>query len=380
MTAGKRSRTGSELDSGAEGVAADPPLSPVTALYLLLRCGSCRYAGYYLLPVVPAAVLSAHAAWPEVAAVAVFAVMLTFAGEIANRVADEPEDRTNQTVRTALCERIGYRRLRRVSWALWALILLPVGALMVMVPSAHMALVLMAYMFIGFNYSYGLHLKRRPVPALISLTQPFAGPLLMGLSVDPSAGWISAAEVTFFLVLSAVPFGLVGMKDLTDVRGDEAVGYRSLWIRAAARWPWILGVVAATLPAAVTAVGVAVDLLPARMLALLALWPVSTALVLAGSRARHDDRRWAARELMYYVLLVHAVIGVLLFYPARVTVLTTIGCVGYWLLASNWLHWRPTISLADVAAGLAAAVGPPPARSSGDAAPRVASTDLGNPP
>jgi 4-hydroxybenzoate polyprenyltransferase len=322
---------------------------PAETAGLLLRCGSCRYAGWYLLAYLePAAHVVPRPAPVVVLCGAAYVVVLGLAGELSNRYADQTEDRINNPERTALCDALGYRRIRAAAVVCWIVLVAVSGALVALRPSVHLAAVLLVYGTLGYAYSFGPRIKRRPLLAVLTLTQPFTAPFLVALALAQSERWLSPGTALVAVILAALPLGVIGMKDLTDVHGDRAIGYRSLWIRLASAVPRALPALTASLPAALVVVGVLAGLVPARMALALALSPLVMALVAAGARATGAADQWAAREAMYYLLFLFAATTFVLFYASWAAVVVAVATAGYWIVASRTLHWRRTIGRADL--------------------------------
>src|SRR5438309_2973022 len=135
---------GPDVDETDIGLTADLEQQPMSRLLALLRCGSCRFAAFYFLSFYVAILDSGHGGWRWLLFSALIWLLHSLGTELVNRVSDQTEDRINRPERTALCDLIGYSRLRLVSWIIWSVVAaidliwvvskpnLVVGALLVM--------------------------------------------------------------------------------------------------------------------------------------------------------------------------------------------------------------------------------------------------------
>src|SRR5213083_1997669 len=89
---------------------------PMSRLLALLRCGSCRFAAFYFLSFYIAILDSGHGGWRWLLFSALIWLLHSLGTELVNRVSDETEDRINRPERTAMCDLIGYPRIRLLSW------------------------------------------------------------------------------------------------------------------------------------------------------------------------------------------------------------------------------------------------------------------------
>lgn len=328
-----------------------PPLSVA-----LLRCTSCRFTAIYFLPFFGALVGGGLGtiSW------AAFGCLLWFAHstgtEAVNRLSDRREDGVNRPERTALCEQVGWGRVRIVALAAWALVgILDVGALSVR-RSVPLAVLLVLGVVAAVGYSYGLRLGRRGYVSLFVLTFPFGGTFMIGWTLaHPILDAPALRDLVFLagplLVVAAASLAtLAGVKDLTDVAGDEAAGYHSAWIRflRTHRAPVVFAVVSA--PYLLLVLLLAAGAVPARDWAVLALLPAVLALARCFTRSRSHTEHMAAREVFYLYWLALESVAMWCYAPQAQTVVAAGAAAVWWLLATRYLHWHAGIDRALLAA------------------------------
>jgi 4-hydroxybenzoate polyprenyltransferase len=344
----------------------------------LLRCTSCRFTAIYFVPFFGALAERGLGTvlWGA------FGCLLWFAHstgtEAVNRLSDRTEDAINRPERTALCERVGFDRLRAVAVLAWAVVgVLDVGALAAR-RSVTLAVLLLLGAIAAVGYSYGLRLGRRGYVSLFVLTFPFGGTFLIGWAL---AHPVLDGPATRDLLLLAGPLLLVGgfsiamlagVKDMTDVTGDVAAGYRSVWVEfvrthrgwavfAVVTWPYLL---LAALAATVAP----------RYWPMFALAPVVLVLALCITRSRTASEHMAVRELLYLYWLAMECVGLWCYAPRPETAAAALAAAAWWLFATRFLHWSPGLdrawltTLGDLVAGRRATV--PEPREGLPAAPR----------
>jgi 4-hydroxybenzoate polyprenyltransferase len=301
----------------------------------LLRVGSVRFSVYYFLPFYAPLVAAGKTGPAVLLGAALLCVLVCLGIELLNRYTDRVEDAINQPERTALCEAVGFDRIRNVAVAIFVA-LVPLGLLWYALWGTRQLFVLHAAVWlVAWSYSYGLRIKTRPLGSPLVLTLvpllPFASSWAMSF---PLADLPPA-----FLVAPAFLISVVGAKDLTDVAGDERVGYRSLfvrWLRSHGRRAALL-----SLPYGTAAVLVAAGSAPRRLLWFLAGAPFSAAFLVAVRRARTREELAAVREVAYHGYLAALSAVLLLTFPSAELALVVAGGAGAWLLATRFLHWVP---------------------------------------
>jgi 4-hydroxybenzoate polyprenyltransferase len=301
----------------------------------LLRVGSIRYAALYFAPFYTASAMTGHGGLTAAVVGALFCVVFCLGIELANRCADQVEDRINRPERTALCLALGFHDLLVITVLIFSA-LVPVGVIWFVAYFNTSLFLLQAIIWlIAWNYSYGLRLKGRrfAAPAILSLTflLPFAVAWTMHESIFrlPVAAWV---EPVFII-------SLCGAKDITDVAGDRVRGYRSLFVDLLkSRVPlallaWML------VPYAFTSLLILTGQLSARWWAVLAWMPFSLSMSVAARRAKLAEERAAVRELTYHIWFGIMLTVLFLMCPTgRVLGALTLS-LAFWVFATRRLHW-----------------------------------------
>ena len=271
-----------------------------------------------------------------------FWLVYCLATELLNRVADRVEDEINRVERTALCARVGFDRLRSATIALYGLAVVWAAAWIALAPRLALAALLSAALIISYGYSRGARLKRRRWLGTLALMTPVSLPMLTGWATGTAASDVVAHGAPLALV-AALSFGaLVGIKDLTDVAGDRAIGYSSVWATVAAAGRLVPLVVASALAFVLLAGLVLGGVAPAAFTLLFALAPISGAVVVAAARVASVFERATAREAMYqytalFLALALACQG--LASGSLAALLASALGLSAWVLASRHLHW-----------------------------------------
>ncbi|SDW54395.1 4-hydroxybenzoate polyprenyltransferase [Amycolatopsis xylanica] len=314
----------------------------------LLQIGSIRFTAYYwvtfLLGLGVVGKLSVRAAvlaFP-------FWALYCLCTELVNRIADRREDEVNRPERTALCLALGWRRVGVLAIVLWSALILADIAWLISEPGTPLLFMLVYAAVISLSYSWGLRLKQRPILGQLTLTMPLVMPYLTGIALAGDWRLMAAPGLPGAAILMVLALGLVGIKDITDVEGDRLIGYRSLWVRLAEanrRWMgW-----SATAPLLPLTVLAAVGWMPLRTLTLWLLVPLSWATIAVAARAVGTSVTYAAREVMHchLALCLAAALAITVFTPLAL-VCAALGLL-FWLAASRFAHWGPSLSRNDVA-------------------------------
>lgn len=309
-----------------------------------LQCGSCRFFAYYFVSfALP--LMAQKGSGLLLASGAVYWWCHSLGTELVNRLADREVDVVNRPERTALCEQVGWDRLRAVAVGAWAVVAVIDVAWFVHTPTLALGGMLVAAVLAAVGYSYGPRVKQHAYLSLLELTFTFGGPFLMGwalaggrdlpgIVVDVLTGPFGVLLFLFLFIVT-----LSGLKDLTDVEGDRLIGYVGVWVRLVRRSAVAAGLCLLLVPFAVLPLLVATGQLPVRFLALLAFIPVSLAFGVAVQRGDAHEVAAAARELAYHYWLTVLGVTLLLFHPTRAAAAVVVATGAYWIVASRYLHW-----------------------------------------
>lgn len=272
--------------------------------------------------------------------------------ELLNRWTDQREDRVNNPARTELCDRIGYRDIGILA-AMVFVVLAPIGVVWFALWGNVDVLVLQAICWlVALNYSAGLRFKARRFVVLVILGGTFVLPFIVG--------WVMYAPLSQLppVLLFAPVFvaSLAGIKDITDVSGDVARGYKSLFVELlGAGRGRLLGLLASPYLVLVTMVWA--RWVPERFLVLLAFAPGSLLFSVLVSRAGTAEEKAAVRETMYHFWFAFLVTTLFLIHPVARLAAVLLFASGFWVVATRWLHWRRGLDAAH-ARMLAAILGP----------------------
>lgn len=325
-------------------------------LRALLRCASCRFGALYYVPFCAGMAAAGTLTVATALLGAVFWLALGLAIEVTNRLADRVEDAVNRPERTALCARVGWRRLARVQLVLWGTVALMAAAWIALAANATLLLLIAVGAGFGIAYSRGPRLARRRALVFVVLSGTFVGPFCVGFLAGDPLGAASAAGfadlgrfVPLFWVLTFFISSLAGVKDITDREGDGAIGYDSLFVAFVERHGAAALTALAAVPFVALAAFVASGLLPLRALALLVFLPLGVAVALAvrGARDRPADQL-LVREALYQHWLAFTTATLLVCFPSVGLAAALAGAWLWWLLASRFLHWSASLRLADV--------------------------------
>jgi 4-hydroxybenzoate polyprenyltransferase len=311
----------------------------------LLRCTSCRFASFYFIPFLGglAGAGEGRASW--VLPGAIFWLSLSVGTEAVNRLSDRTEDEINRPERTAICHECGFRLILRTAIAAWLVAGGLAVAALVARPGLPLAVLLVLGALSAVGYSYGPKLSRHRYASLVVLTFPFGGTFLIGWAIGhPMTDSAALRDLLLHAGPVAVAGGLsigalAGIKDLTDVPGDAAVGSRALWVSVIRDHTGRMAVALAAAPFAIMVAFVAGGLLTMRFLALLCLLPLATMVACGAGRAQTPPQLLATRELFYQYWIVLESVAMILYAPQLTTVLGTLAAVVWWVIASRYLHW-----------------------------------------
>lgn len=319
-----------------------------------LRCGSSRFAVLYFLPYFAAMSGSGRVSWGWVALGAGYWFLHSMGTELLNRCSDRTEDAINRPERTALCERIGFGRLREVAIVSWIAVVMLDIVFVVLRPSILLAILLLLAGLSAVGYSYGPRLARNRYVAPIVLTFHFGGTFMIGWvlghpALDESA-WrdFGTHALPFFVVSCATLLALGGAKDLTDMVGDQVVGYRSAWLALVRKHESWLTLTLVSSTFVMTSIFVVIGSYPRRFLVLFALAPLALALYRCLRFATSSAERHVTREFFYHYWMAYLVVAVPSYAPDTETFIVVAGSLAYWILTTQFLHWSPGVRLAEV--------------------------------
>lgn len=329
-----------EADSGRLNYAGSSRVSRVRSF---LQCTSCRYTSYYFLAFCCG--LGSHLQISWIAFGIVYWFVHSSTTEALNRVADRAIDVVNRPERTALCEQIGYGRMRVIAYSGYVLLILLGGVWIAWVPTVLVILLLLLSDFIVYNYSLGLRLSRRRYGSVVVLAFPFVGPFAGGWAM---AHRVLNATAWHEFVGHSLPVLITGglmlaslswVKDVTDMIGDRLIGFRSGWVALVRGKVAVIGAIIASVPFGVLAILVALGGLPLRYLVMLGFLPVAILLANGTRLAAASTEQMAVRELFYNYWMVALAVLAMLTIGAAAGVVVAVASFLYWRLATAFLHW-----------------------------------------
>jgi 4-hydroxybenzoate polyprenyltransferase len=317
-----------------------------------MRCSSCRFAAFYFLSFYIALLDTGNGEWYWVIFSAFFWLLHSTGTELTNRLSDQVEDRINRKERTFLCDKVGFSLIQKLSIIIWSIIIIVDIVWLLRYPNPNLAVLLILGLLAGINYSYGMRFKTKRYLSLFALTFPFGGPFLIGWSVyNPLP---AAAENLTALVYRGGPVifligifiaSLAGVKDITDVSGDERVGYQSLWVSLVRQHATKIIICIVTAPFLCLLLMLYTQVLPLRFAGLLIFMPVSLILAFCVSVARENEHQQALRELFYHYWFVFLSSALFLYVFTEAAFWTIFGTSCYWIFTSQYLHWSSGIRL-----------------------------------
>ncbi|MFY9553440.1 MAG: UbiA family prenyltransferase [Blastocatellia bacterium] len=341
-----------DVDKRDIGPIGNLELPTMSRLLALLRCGSCRFAAFYFLSFYVAILDSGHGGWGWLLFSALIWLLHSLGTELVNRVSDETEDRINRPERTAMCDLIGYPRLRLLSWIIWSVVAAIDLIWVISKPNPVVGVLLALAFMSGVNYSYGARFKERRYLSLLALTFPFAGPFLVGWFVyhpileSPDSLHILVGRVVPFVTIMGLLIGsIASAKDITDIRGDEMVGYLSVAVSLIRKNAVLVILGMVSIPFLAIGLSVSSGLLPFRFSWLLFFMPVSLLGALCINAATGEMELMAVKEAVYHYWFVLLAVSLYLYLPAGSTLLVIFGTAVYWFIGSQYLHWTDGIRI-----------------------------------
>lgn len=316
---------------GATGLSA----TSAHPMLALLRVGSVRYSAFYFVSYYGGIAAAGHGSLVWIAVAWFFCIVVCLGVELQNRYTDQVEDRINNPARTALCERVGYRRIKRLANVIWVF-LVPLGVVWSwMWSNPQMLCLQLTVVFLAINYSSGLRLKTKRYTVYLALSATFLLPYFVGWGMFESFWRIP-------LQLLLVPLFIVsiaGMKDLTDLAGDRVIGYRSAFAALVTqnKGRRLLALVLA--PHVALTLAVALGPTPARALVSLIFLPVSLLLAKLAPAAMSGGKPAVLREAMYHVWFAYISLALVLSRPTLEMFGGVLSAAAFWVFASQRLHW-----------------------------------------
>jgi 4-hydroxybenzoate polyprenyltransferase len=246
--------------------------------------------------------------------------LLEAANCVHNELVDQLEDRVNQPNRAALVVSVGEALLWRIVCLGYLGCLLGITLIALLISATVAAVMLMGGLMAPL-YNWGLRVKRRPGWAELAIGwAAFAGYLW---------GWAwnrPLLQVSPVVWILAYFFGVTAfMKDLPDVRGDEAVNAAAIFSTRRAQLRRALLLFIAVSPYVLVTALVATGALPARFLLLLGIGPTGLLLPLVGERARSLGAMIAGYEIAFTYLHLFLLALFLLDTPTPAAYLCAVG-------------------------------------------------------
>jgi 4-hydroxybenzoate polyprenyltransferase len=351
-----RIMTGSASPSTSRRLGAHPPVAArLGSLRSFLRCASCRFAALYFVPFFAGVVQAGRGTVGRALLGAVFWLAYSISIEVTNRLTDRVEDEVNRPERTQFCIDVGWRSLQRVEIAGWCVVLAIDCLWLWLNPSVVLAVLLVAGLAVGIGYSRGPRLARMRYVGLAVLNLVFGGVFLLGWAAGSSfsgRGELAWRHLAAFgplaVIVGVFVVALAGIKDITDRGGDLAVGYRSHFVDILDRERTTLLRGLAGLPFLLVLAFALWRLLPLREVTLLMFAPLSALVLDAVSHAETARDRMVVRELFYAYWLVFSSAALLLFVPRVSLGLAVAGALLYWSIATRWLHWAQSVTIAEI--------------------------------
>jgi 4-hydroxybenzoate polyprenyltransferase len=251
----------------------------------------------------------------------------------------------NRPERTALCEHVGYDRLKAIARSGFVLLILFGGVWLAWTPTILGAALLVISDFLVYNYSFGLRLSRSRFGSIVVLAFPFVGPFVGGWALAHpelnASAWheFAAHSLPVLLIGGLLLASLSWVKDVTDIIGDKLIGYSSGWLAMVRGNAAIAGAIVASVPFIFLVILASLAAIASRYLTLIVFLPVALLLANGTRIAAYSTEQMAVREFFYnYWMVVLAVLAVLTI-PTGAGVVIAVLCLTYWRLATAFLHW-----------------------------------------
>jgi hypothetical protein len=346
----------------------------------LVRLSRPRYLSIQLTPFLVGAVASPRSA-PGYVGFGILAVLAwKVIVSIANIISDRAEDAIDHPWRTPLVDDVGIHLLKQVLW-LTSLTYLVLVALMVVVSGTPADTVGLWMFFAAAALAYSfLGVKRKTVGAPVLFGAESAAFLWVGwhggggfldwtrdvhfqaiadLDITQFITGDSRAIIPSVLLLWAFGATLCWSKDVPNLKGDIAVGYRSIYwqiVRGAHPYARVLAVLSVPYVAVLL-----LNLCDYRVpdVLVLTIYPVAIGFAALLTRAKTHEQRELVRECgyLYWQLFMSAVLVSLYTQPETLCVAAT--SLAWWFLANRRFHPDPTPTARDALAVLTTVIFPP---------------------
>lgn len=277
-------------------------------------------------------------------------VLFLLVTSYSNTLSDRAEDAIDYPERTRLARLIGYGCIFRAMTV--AIVLYP-AVILLMIWLGHMrpywAAGWILVLTLTASYSLGPKLKTRKLVSPVVTGGTAAGFLLLGYVGTGVGGHDGELLSSFFLlwVFGACLYG-VGYKDLANISGDTAIGFRSTyWDVISGKHAAARAVILLTLPYLLLVILTGAGLLRPVVLVALGLIPVCVGYGIALAKGHGPAEGIAIRDIgnIYWQLFVAPVIFGL--YPRAATILV-VGLALVWYLVTCFaFHHDPPPLQAD---------------------------------
>lgn len=299
----------------------------------LLKISSVRFTIYYFISFVAAIDHVFPLNLENVVVALTYWFFFCIGTELFNRCADVEEDKINNPIRTNLCESFGYRRLYVIAHISYLFVLMIGFWCYFSYQEVGILVVTALNIFVGYNYSFGFRYKSKPRFVYIPLLSTVALPYLTGMAV---AGHYQLSPAFIFSLVFVLT--IVGMKDITDEKGDAEVGYISFFMQfiKSGKLKLILWMsmpyLYMTAHIAITKEYLYIGLMPVSLISYL----LFIAIRLAG-QGKVD--RFVARELMYHSWVFVLIYSYFLELRSLSSFTMFVVSILLWLGASQFTHW-----------------------------------------
>jgi 4-hydroxybenzoate polyprenyltransferase len=284
-------------------------------LFALLKISKPTFWLIWATPFIYAYLGSAHTYdWPIFLANVAAICILEAAVCLHNEYVDRPEDIINQPNRVKLADLVGYRTIKRLFLAGYA-----IGLVYLVLNTVFVNFVLgpiaIAAGFLMLFYNYWIRFKRIPYVAEVVI-----GAVVF---IDFLAGWVMGGRS----VLSVPPvaylltyyfFAIAVIKDLPDAAGDAAVGSKTLYSISSKRKRQILSSAIYLSPYLLIAAVVSAGVVPPDYLLTFLLLPFAMFLIYLAERARSLHEFISVYHLGFFYCQIFFVVLLSLFFPSPI--------------------------------------------------------------
>jgi len=257
---------------------------------------------------------------PNVAAICILEAAVC----LHNEYVDRPEDLINQPNRVKLAEVVGYRTLKRLFLAGYAigLVYLVVNTIFVRFLLGPIAI---TAGFLMLFYNYWIRFKR-----LAYVAEVVIGAVVF---LDFLAGWVLGGRDPLAVppvayLLTYYFFAIAVMKDLPDVAGDAAVGSKTLYSISSKLKRQVLSAAIYLSPFLLIVIAVYAGVVPASYLLTLLLTPFAVFLIYLAGRAHSLYEFISVYHLGFFYCQIFFVVLLSLFFPSQLAYAVGVALVG----------------------------------------------------